>query len=258
LEKENTVKNITVEICCGSAADVYEAARAGADRVELNCALFLGGLTPSIGQMTAARDAKIEIFTMIRPREGGFCYSETEIATMIHDVRSLLGAGADGVVFGVLNADGTVDEEYCARLMEAAAGAPAVFHRAFDVTPDWRQALDTLCSLGFVRVLTSGQAPSADIGAARIREMVEYAKGRIEILPGAGIREYNAVDILSWTNCNQIHVSLRAVQSDLSCAAHPEIHFGGALYQDELSYGVTNGNSVKSFINTLNKTGGVL
>jgi len=246
------MKKITVEICCGSAADVHEAARAGADRVELNCALFLGGLTPSIGQMIAASDAEIEILTMIRPREGGFCYSEMEFTTMIHDVHSLLQAGADGVVFGVLNADGTVDENRCARLIEAAAGAPVVFHRAFDVTPDWRRALDTLCSLGFVRVLTSGQAPSADVGAARIREMVDYANGRIEILPGAGIRGYNVNDILSRTNCNQVHVSLRTLQSDLSCSAHPEIHFGGALYQNELSYGVTDAGAVKSFISTVN------
>jgi len=245
------VKKITVEICCGSAADVFEAARAGADRVELNCALFLGGLTPSIGQMIAARDAEIGIFTMIRPREGGFCYSETEFTTMTHDVSRMLEAGADGIVFGILNADGSVDEERCARLLEAAAGAPAVFHRAFDVTPDWRQALDALCRLGFVRVLTSGQAPSADMGAARIREMVDYANGRIEILPGAGIRTYNALDILNRTNCNQVHVSLRAVQADMSCSAHPEIHFGGALYQDELNYGVTDANAVKNFVKTV-------
>ena len=245
--------NYTVEICCGSAADVYEAACSGANRVELNSALFLGGLTPSIGEMIAARDADIEILTMIRPREGGFCYSKTEFSTMLHDARCLLEAGADGIVFGILNADGTIDEERCARMIEVAGGAPVVFHRAFDVTPDWRSALDTLCRLGFVRILTSGQAPSADRGAVRISEFVDYAKGRIEILPGAGIREYNAVDILRRTGCNQVHVSLRTTLSDLSCSAHPEIHFGGALYQDELCFGATDGNAVKSFINNLQK-----
>ena len=63
-----------LEICCGSADDVIEAARGGADRVELNSNLFQGGLTPSIGTLEVVkRHVKIPVMTMVRPRAGGFC-----------------------------------------------------------------------------------------------------------------------------------------------------------------------------------------
>ncbi|MEG2697655.1 MAG: copper homeostasis protein CutC, partial [Ruthenibacterium sp.] len=99
------MKHITLEICCGSVDDVYQAQRAGADRVELNASMFLGGLTPSIGAMKTAKKAGVEIMAMVRPREGGFCYTAHEYAAMLEDAKSLLAAGADGIVFGILHAD---------------------------------------------------------------------------------------------------------------------------------------------------------
>ena len=94
------MKKILLEICCGSADDVFEAARAGADRVELNSAMFLGGLTPSVGTVREAKRAGLPVMAMVRPREGGFCYTEHEFAAMREDAQALLEAGADGIVFG--------------------------------------------------------------------------------------------------------------------------------------------------------------
>ncbi|MCL2010814.1 MAG: hypothetical protein FWG71_09785 [Synergistaceae bacterium] len=242
---------VKVEVCCGSAADVYEAANAGVERVELNSALFLGGLTPSIGEMRMARGAPVEIIAMVRPREGGFCYGDMEFETMLADARALLDAGADGIAFGILNADGTVDKKRCARMMEEIGGAQGVFHRAVDVTPDWRAALDVLLGLGARRVLTSGQAPSADHGAAVIRAMIDYAAGRLEILPGGGIRMRNLRDVLEKTGCDQVHVSMRKTCADISCAHRPEIHFGGALYPPEDVYGATDGAAVRELVGKL-------
>lgn len=133
-----------LEVCCGSAEDVLLAAGAGADRVELNSALFLGGLTPSIGAMEVARQVSIPIMAMVRPREGGFCYSEAEFAAMLADARALLAAGADGIVFGCLHPDGRVDKARCAAMLEVIGEKESVFSRAIDVVPDWREALDVL------------------------------------------------------------------------------------------------------------------
>lgn len=245
------IQKIKIEICCNSAADVHEAAAAGADRVELNSAMFLGGLTPSIGEMRVARSAKIEIMAMVRPREGGFHYGELDFETMLADARALIDAGADGIVFGFLNPDGTVDEKRCAKMMKEIGGAQSVFHRAIDVTPDWRAALDVLTGLGVRRVLTSGQAASADRGATTIRCMMEHAAGRIEILPGGGIRMHNLNDVLEKTGCDQVHLSMRRTIPDTSCANRTDIHFGGALYLPEDSYAMTDASAVKNLVEYL-------
>ena len=106
------MRNYLVEVCCGSAEDAINAQKGGADRIELNSSLFLGGLTPSIGELKVTRKSvDIPIMAMVRPRQGGFCYTETEYKTAVADAEALLECGADGIVFGFLNADGTVDCE---------------------------------------------------------------------------------------------------------------------------------------------------
>ncbi|MBQ4347892.1 MAG: copper homeostasis protein CutC [Firmicutes bacterium] len=226
------MNNIKLEVCCGSAEDVFAAAKAGADRVELNSALFLGGLTPSPGTVRLAKKAGIPIMVMIRPREGGFCYSDSEISTMLEDIAVFSAEDIDGFVFGVLNPDGTVNREKNALLIKACGDKEKVFHRAIDVVPDWTAALDILIELGFDRVLTSGQAANAIAGAETIGEMVKYSNGRIEILPGGGIRPGNAAELLSKTGCTQLHSSCSSLRSDKTCSANPNISFRGSNGED--------------------------
>src|SRR5581483_2195923 len=149
---------ILLEICCGSAEDAIQAAHGGADRVELCSALFLGGLTPSLGSiLQVKRQTAIPVMAMNRPRQAGFCYSATEFAVMEGDIDLQLEHGADGVVFGILHADGSIDVARSRSLRQRIGRAQAVFHRAFDVTPEPFRALEQLVDLGFDRVLTSGQ-----------------------------------------------------------------------------------------------------
>ena len=115
------MKKLLVEVCCGSADDVIEAWRAGADRVELNSDLFHGGLTPTVGSLRVAkRETGLPVMAMVRPREGGFCYTEAEFAVCLEDARVLLENGADGLVFGFLHPDGTVDRERTKALTDLA------------------------------------------------------------------------------------------------------------------------------------------
>jgi copper homeostasis protein len=125
------------------------------------------------------------------------------------DAELLLEAHADGIVFGALDGKGRVDERRCRGMALLAAGAPVVFHRAFDATPDTFDALDALIACGVTRVLTSGGAPTALEGVDRIRRLVERAAGRIEILPGGGIRESNVEEIVRRTGCAAVHLSRR-------------------------------------------------
>ena len=230
------MNRILLEVCCGSADDVIEAYRAGADRVELNSNLFHGGLTPTAGSLvTAKRETGMKIMTMIRPREGGFCYTDAEFRTAVADAEVLLEHGSDGLVFGFLHEDGTVDAERTKILADIAlsAGKEAVFHRAIDVVPDWKEALDVLIDIGITRVLTSGQEPDVMYGTETVREMREYAAGRIQILPGAGINARNLDRIIAATGTDQIHVAAHRQVYDTSTANNRAIFYGGCLYPPE-------------------------
>ena len=238
-----------LEICCGSADDVIRAWQGGAHRVELNSNLFHGGLTPTVGALRVAkRETDIPIMAMVRPREGGFCYTEAEFLTAVEDAKALLENGADGLVFGFLHEDGRIDKERTTVLAKLAqeAGKETVFHRAIDVVPNWREALDLLIELGITRVLTSGQESDVPWGAPTIREMVAYADGRIEILPGGGIRLRNVERVIRETGCNQVHMSARQTCTDSSAMNNRNIHFGGCLYPPEDVYRTTNPDTVAS------------
>lgn len=208
---------LTVEICAGSLADCLAAERAGADRVELNSAIWLGGLTPSMGTFRLAKEAlSIPIVCMLRPRGAGFYYSEEERDTMFADARGLLTAGADGLAFGFLRSDGCVDEQVTRQMAELAhaAGAEAVFHRAFDVTPDAFAAAEALIGCGVDRVLTSGQRATAHEGAPLIRELQQRLGERIQILAGSGIDARNVTALVGETGVAQVHASCRGYMSD--------------------------------------------
>lgn len=238
---------ILMEVCCGSVDDVIQAQAGGADRVELNSCLFHGGLTPSVGTMIVARErSALPVMTMIRPRQGGFCYTDAEFRTAMSDAEQLLLHGSDGLVFGFLHDDGTLDVERSREIVALAGKKETVFHRALDVVPDWKKALEQLIELGVTRVLTSGQMPDAFYGAETIREMIEFAQGAIQILPGGGIKHWNIDRVISATGCTQVHVARFSNRRDNSTANNTAIHFGGALYPPEDSFGVTDSSYIAS------------
>lgn len=248
------MNNVILEVCCGSADDVIEAYKAGAHRAELNSDLFHGGLTPTIGELIVAkRETEMKIMTMVRPREGGFCYTDTEFAVAVEDAKMLLSHGSDGLVFGFLNHDGTINIERTRIIAEIAqaAGKETVFHRAIDVVPDWRRALDVLIELGITRVLTSGQQPDVSLGAETVREMVKYAAGRIEILPGGGIKAHNMDRIIKETGCTQLHLSGHKLQYDTSASGNSSIHYGSCLYPPENIFKVIDGEYISSMVERL-------
>jgi copper homeostasis protein len=237
---------ITLEICTASAEDCVAAEHGGADRLELNCALMLGGLTPSLGSLReACATVRLPIISMIRPRPGGFCYSATEFKVMLRDLELALAAGAAGIAFGILNTDGTLDGERCRQLVALCAGRQAVFHRAFDVVPDPQATLEQLIDLGVTRVMTSGQEASAYNGAARIAGFLRHAAGRIEILPAGGLNRFTVADVVSRTGCKQVHASLSTGCKDQSVRARPQVSFGGTLKPPEDEFTVTDPGAVR-------------
>jgi copper homeostasis protein CutC len=236
---------ILLEIGVACVDDAVAAVAAGADRLELSCALSLGGLTPSAGLFAEVRRwVKVPLIAMVRPRDGGFAYSNSDLEVMLHDAKALIAAGVDGLAFGILTARGEVDVERCRKLREACGARSAVFHRAFDLTPQPLSALDCLIGLGFRRVMTSGQAESAASGADTIAELVRHAAGRIEVMPAGGIDHQLVGEIMTRTGCDQVHAGLRAVSRDTSVARRPGIRFGRATPMVEGEFDRTDASVV--------------
>jgi copper homeostasis protein len=234
--------------------DAVEAEKGYADRVELNSSLFLGGLTPSLGTIIEAKKRlKIPVMVMIRPRAGGFCYTQAEMAVMLNDAKLAVEHGADGLVFGILNQNGSVDTERCRQIIELANGRETVFHRAFDVTPDPMKALEQLVELGFTRVLTSGQQRSVPEGIELIKKLIAKAGDKIEILPGGGIRLHNVRTIIEQTAVKQVHLSAFSHRLDKSTHHRPHITFGGALHPPEDRYDLIDSSVIQSIADELTR-----
>lgn len=201
------IVNLTIEVCAYSLADCLAAERAGAHRIELCAGRSEGGITPSIGLLWSVKKAvSVPVYVMIRPRGGDFVYAETELRVMEADILAAAQAGADGVVLGTLHPDGTIDVPTMRRLLDRAAPLPVTFHRAFDLTRDPHQGLDTLIDLGVQTVLTSGQRARAIDGIDLLRALAGQAAGRIAIMAGSGVSAANARQ-LTGAGVSALHLS---------------------------------------------------
>ncbi len=191
---------IVLEVAVASATDALTAAAAGADRLELSAALELDGLTPTPGTLAGARRAGLPVVTLLRPRPGGFCYDEAELATMHRDLEWIEGE----VALGILTPTSEVD----VRRLRPFPTDRVVFHRAFDLVPDPLAALEQLIDLGVPRVM----ADATDLD--RLARLVDAARGRIEVLPAGGVRPANVRRLIERTGCGQVHGSFRRSVGD--------------------------------------------
>ncbi len=196
-----------LEVCCASADFAVAAAAAGADRVELCDNLVEGGTTPSAGAIALAVERTgVPVMVMIRPRGGDFLYSDLEVEVMLHDIEETKRLGADGVVFGVLSSDGRVDVDTTTRLTEAAQPLSVTFHRAFDLSRDLLESLESLCAIGVDRVLTSAGRPAVTDDLRLLRALVEQAGDVLTILPGGGVSPENVEDVVAVPGICEVHV----------------------------------------------------
>ncbi|MGC4015932.1 MAG: copper homeostasis protein CutC [Luteolibacter sp.] len=238
-----------LEICIDSVESAVAAERAGAVRVELCAGLMEGGITPSAGMIRAVRQqVSLGLMVIIRPRGGDFLYDDAEMEVMLEDVAVARKLGADGIVIGALLADGRVDEEKTRALMAAAGPLQVTFHRAFDVSRDPFESLETLASLGVQRILTSGQEASVLEGAEVIRELVKKAGERLIILPGGGITPRNISKIAALTEASEFHLSCRrTLDSGMTWRNHRPA-MGAALYPPEFSRKIADESAIRGIL----------
>ncbi len=204
-----------IEVCVEGLEGARIAIDAGADRIELNSSLKLDGLTPSIEDVQAVKLlASVPVITMLRPHAHGFVYDQPTQLSMLRDLERLLAEGVDGVAVGGLTETGEIDVGFMAELRRYTEGRDLVMHRAFDALRDQAHGLEQLIDMGVDRVLTSGGAPTAEAGVEELRKLIFQASGRIEILPGAGIRPSNAFQIVEQTKCEQLHGTFKQNRHD--------------------------------------------
>jgi copper homeostasis protein len=219
-----------LEIAVYSTEAALAAQEAGACRIELCSAPAEGGLTPSAGTMRVTRrNLTIPIHVMIRPREGDFCYSDQEFKIMLLDVAAAKIAGMEGIVCGILQKDGTIDEQRMKLIVEAAHPMNVTFHRAFDMSENLEESLEIIIKCGISRVLTSGGKQTAIEGIQMIKQLSELSAGRISIMPGSGINEHNISEIIQIPGIQEVHLSAKKYKQGLMEFRNPEIAMGSNI-----------------------------
>jgi copper homeostasis protein len=243
---------ITFEACVDSVASAVAAQQGDADRVELCADLIEGGITPGAGTIQLVRSRlTIPLHLLIRPRGGDFCYTEDEFEVMQLDIEQARTLGADGVVFGLLHPDGSIDRERTALLVEHARPLNVTFHRAFDMARNPHQSLDLLIDLGIDRLLTSGQEATALEGADLIAALVQQAQNRIAIMAGGGISAENAAEVVARTRVRELHATAREPIDSRMQYRNPRCTMGGALPPEEFTWKITSAEKVRAILRTI-------
>lgn len=216
-----------------------EAAQQGIDRLELCSNFPEGGETPSAGMLRfLKREIDLPIFVMIRPRGGNFVYSSKELLVMKQDIQLLGDLGADGFVFGALDAQGAVNEAACESLLRAAESKSCTFHRAFDAAVDLSVSLEKIIQLGFQRILTSGGKNSLEEGLPQVLSLLEQAKDRIIILPGGGLKPTHIPRLKESGHLQEIHASCKLAKPTPNEFVKPGLSFAAAPLDFSLNFGI--------------------
>ncbi len=243
--------SIILEICIDSVEGAIAAQQGGANRVELCDNLIEGGTTPSAGTIALARKhIDIDLNVIIRPRGGDFCYSDLEFEVMKYDIAQAKQLGANGVVIGLLQPDGAVDVARTQALVELARPLSVTFHRAFDMTRNPFEALETLIQLGLDRVLTTGQESSALEGLDLITELVQRAGDRIIVMPGlsSGFSIQNFKKIVTHSGAKEIHTAAMTSLDSRMIFRNRRSFMGGELRPPEFTLTVTDAGRVRSLV----------
>lgn len=245
--------NKIVEVCCGSYYDCLQAYKGNADRVELNSALYMGGLTPTVASLILTKkNTDLKVICMVRPRGAGFCYDKEDYETILLDVKSMMENGADGIAFGCLDSEGNIDISKTKEVIEIVKSygkdKEVVFHRAFDCVNNPYDSMEILIDLGVDRVLTSGLEEKAIYGIKLLKDLQKKYGDRIEILAGSGMNSENAREFMESTGITQVHSSCKTWLKDKTTTKN---NVSYAYSDDEYGYDVVDCNLVKELVKVI-------
>jgi len=247
--------NKIVEICCGSYYDCIQAYKGKADRVELNSALHMGGLTPSIANLILAKkNTDLKVICMSRPRGAGFYYNKEYFEILLLDIKMMLEYGADGIAFGCLEESGNINVSQTKEVVDTIKSygkeKEVVFHRAFDCVNNPFKSVENLIGLGVDRILTSGLEPKAEQGMELLKNLQKNYGSEIEILAGSGINTENARKIMDYTGITQIHSSCKSWLKDKTTTKN---HVSYAYANDDFSYDAVDSRIVEELVKIIHQ-----
>jgi len=239
--------SMILEVVVYNIESALKAQEGGADRIELCDNPGEGGTTPSFGIIESVRqNVNLDVYVMIRPRGGDFHYTNYEFHSMKRDIYQCQRISVDGVVFGILNADGTLDKKRCKELIDKARPLKVTCHRAFDMTRDPFEALEDCIEVGFDRILTSGHRTTASLGADQIGELIKKSNGRIAIMPGSGVNENTVEEIVRKTGAKEIHFSATDFRDSAMQYRNPAITGMGSAEGSEFKYRTVDPQRVRT------------
>ena len=245
--------NKQIEICCGSYYDALQSFKGGAKRIELNSSLHLGGLTPSLASLIMTKqNTNLKVICMVRPRGGGFAYNKEDIEVMFQDAKILMENGADGLAFGFLNEDSTLDRDLTKAMVDLIHNydGEAVFHRAFDCVTKVDDTIEALIEFGVDRILTSGLQGKAWDGREMLAYLQEKYGDKIEILAGSGVNDTNAVELMKETDISQVHSSCKDWLND-STTTTGNVTYSYASAPNENNYDVVSSIKVANLVGSI-------
>lgn len=241
-----------LEVCIDNIESAITAEKAGADRLELCGCLSVGGVTPPYSLIKSAVNlVKIPCYVIIRPRAGDFLFSVNEVQMMLDDIQIAKELGAKGIVIGALTEEAKINLTVCEKLIQTADGIGITFHRAFDLCKDPFESLEQVISLGCERVLTSGQKATALQGKTLLKQLVEQASDRIQIMAGAGISPENVQDLINRTNVQELHLSGKSYR--LSAMKLESDAVMGNNTEDDQKIWITDFNKIQAVRKELDK-----
>lgn len=213
-----------IEIVVYNIESALRAQEGGADRIQLCDNPSESGTTPSYGTIELVRqNVSMDVYVLIRPRGGDFYYSSYEFHSMKRDISQCQKLSVDGIVFGILNPDGTIDKKRCKELIAQAKPLKITCNRAFDMTRDSFEALEDCIEVGFDRIYTARQHSTVGAGAEYIAELVRRANGRIAIMPGSDINETTVKDFVAASGADEIHFAATAFRDSAMTFKKPAI-----------------------------------
>lgn len=243
------------EICVDSPESALAAQRGGADRVELCDNLVEGGTTPSVGSIGVARELlNIKLHIIVRPRGGDFLYSDVEFEIMKRDIETAKRVGVDGVVFGILNQEGSIDKHRNRKLVELSRPMAVTFHRAFDVCSEPLRALEDLVEISVDRILTSGQQPTVTEGTELIAKLIEVAGDRISIMACGGLNVQNIANVVKATAAREFHFTAFEDVASSMTFRNENVSMGGTEDTSEYIRRVTSAEIVREIIEAARQT----
>lgn len=246
------MKTSLLEICCYSVASAVIAEKSGANRIELCAGIYEGGTTPSAASIDMVKKmVHIPVHVIIRPRGADFLYSHLEFETMKQEISFCKKMGVDGIVSGILHADGSIDVERTRELVELSCPMSFTFHRAFDMVKDHFLALEQLIDLKVDRILTSGGQQTASKGMDLLKQLIEKAEGRILIMPGSGVNEENIAQLREWTKATEFHCSSKVLVRGQMNYQNPNISMGGEGSIPEYEYFEANSDKIRKIVSIL-------